>query len=69
MSDIKSDQDESNLLFQMIVKRYGNRLNTDELNEVLDSVIRITEIAESLRSVKLENSDEPFLTFKPYRRQ
>jgi len=69
MNDIKSNHNESDLLFKIIVKRYDDRLNSDELNEVQESVIRITEIAESLRSVKLDNSDEPFLTFKPYRRQ
>jgi len=68
MSDIKPNHDESNLLFKIIVKRFGNRLSTTEIEEVQKSVDRITEIAESLKSVKLKNSDEPFFIFKPYRR-
>lgn len=68
MSNIKSDHDESDILFNLIVKRYGNRLSPEELEEVRKGVKRITEIAESLRSVKLENSNEPFFTFTPYRR-
>jgi hypothetical protein len=68
MSDIKSTHDESDILFKIIVKRYGDRLSSAELEEVQKSVERITEIAKSLKSVNLKNSDEPFFTFKPYRR-
>ena len=52
----------------MVKKRYGERLSPEELEEVRKGVERITETAETLRSVKLENWDEPFFVFKPHRR-
>lgn len=69
MSNIKPTNSESDLLFRIILKRYGDQLSPTELEEVQKSVERITEIAEAMKSVKLKNSDEPFFTFKPYRRK
>ena len=58
---------ESEILFGMVRGRYGDRLNDDELEEVRKGVDALVEAAESLRAVKLENSDEPFSVFTPYR--
>jgi hypothetical protein len=68
MSNIKPTNNDGDLLFKIILKRYSDHLSHSELEEVQKSVNRITEIVESLKSVKLKNSDEPFFTFKPYRR-
>ena len=68
MSNCKEQNDESEILFKMVKKRYGERLSPEELEEVRKGVERITETAEALRSVKLENWDEPFFVFMPYRR-
>lgn len=67
MSSHKKRNDESEVLFKMLQNRYGERLSPEELEEVRKGVERITETAEALRSVKLENWDEPFFVFKPYR--
>jgi hypothetical protein len=69
MSSQKEQNDESEILFKMVQNRYGERLSPKELEEVRKGVERITETAEALRSVKLENWDEPFFVFKPYRRE
>lgn len=69
MSNCKEQNDESEILFKMVQKRYGERLSPEELEEVRKGVERITETSEELRSVKLENWDEPFFVFKPYRRE
>ncbi len=69
MSSHKKQNDESEILFKIVQNRYGERLSPEELEEVRKGVERITETAEALRSVKLENWDEPFFIFKPYRRE
>ncbi len=64
MSEEKS---ESEHLFNIIKERYGDRLSDDELVEVKKGVEKIVEAAEKLREIKLENGDEPFFVFRPYR--
>lgn len=64
---VKSENTESEILFGMVRERYGDRLKDDELEEVRKGVDALVEAAESLRAVKLENGDEPFTTFAPYR--
>ena len=60
---------ESEVLFSMVQERYGDRLNSEELEEVRKGVESIVETAEALRAVKLENGDEPFSNFSPYRKE
>jgi len=64
--DIK--RKELDLLFNLVRDLYGDRLDPEELEEVRKGVEGIVKTAEALRSVKLENSDEPFLWFIPYRK-
>ncbi|NQT08394.1 hypothetical protein HQ586_04895 [Candidatus Bathyarchaeota archaeon] len=64
MSDESS---ESEHLFNIIKERYGERLSDEELAEVKKGVEKIVEAAEKLREIRLENGDEPFFVFKPYR--
>jgi len=64
MSEEKS---ESEHLFDIIKERYGERLSDDELAEVKKGVDRLMEAAEKLREIRLENGDEPFFVFRPYR--
>lgn len=45
------------------------RLTPAELKEVRKEVEVIVENAKALRSVKLANSVEPFMVFKPYRKE
>ena len=52
-------------LFKLVQSRYGGRLSAYELEEVRKGVEAIVEAVESMRSVKLSNSDEPDFTFKP----
>ncbi len=64
MSDGNSESDH---LFNIIKERYGEGLSDDELAEVKKGVEKIMEAAEKLREVRLENGDEPFFVFRPYR--
>ena len=64
---MSNESGESEHLFNIIKERYGDRLSDDELAEVKKGVEKIVEAAEKLREVRLENGDEPFFVFKPYR--
>ena len=55
--------------FNIVKRLYGDRLTSEELAEVRKGVESIVEAAESLRAVKLENGDEPFSVFVPYRKE
>lgn len=55
--------------FNIVKRLYGDRLTSEELDEVRKGVVGIVEAAESMRAVKLENGDEPFSVFVPYRKE
>ena len=67
MSDTNPAEKDSKFLFDMLKRRYDERLNPQELEEVKKGVANIQQAADKLRSVKLENSDEPYALFVPYR--
>jgi hypothetical protein len=54
-------------LFALVRERYGDRLTPDQLDEVRKGVEGVVAAARALRAVKLENADEPFPPFIPYR--
>ena len=64
---MSNESSESEHLFNIVKERYGDRLSNEELAEVKKGVEKIVEAAEKLREVRLENGDEPFFVFKPYR--
>jgi len=64
---MSQENKESEHLFNIIKERYGERLSEDELAEVRKGVDRMVEAAEKLREIRLENGDEPFFVFRPYR--
>jgi hypothetical protein len=67
MSDEKSREVEAR--FRVVADRYGDRLTPDELEEVRKAIEANLDAAYALRSIKLENWDEPFSVFKPLRRR
>jgi hypothetical protein len=60
---------DSRCLFDMLKQRYGERLAPEQLRQVKKGVEANQQAAEKLRVVKLENSDEPFARFVPYRKR
>ena len=54
-------------MFQIIKDRYGDRLAPAEVEEVKKGVERVVELGEELRAFKLENGDQPYPSFDPYR--
>lgn len=67
--DNRDAKKEVELLFEFIRDLYGDRLTDEELEEVRNGVEHIAETAAALRSIKLENSVEPFSVFKPHRKE
>ena len=67
-----SHEDEKNsdmeYMFHIVKLRFGDRLTVEELDEVQKTVEGIGKMTASLRTVKLNNSDEPFTRFVPYRK-
>ena len=60
---------EAGHMFNMVKEKYGDRLNDEELEEVRKGVDRMAEMAQQIRGQKLENGDEPFSIFVPYRKE
>jgi hypothetical protein len=54
-------------LFTLVRDRYGDRLTPAQLDDVRKGVEGVVLAARALRAVKLENADEPFPPFVPYR--
>ena len=61
--------EETRILLELVKKRYGDRLTEEQIEAVEKQVKNNLETAEKLRSVELENADEPYNVFKPYRRE
>ena len=68
MSDTIQTESDGQFLFDMLKRRYGERLNPEQLEEVKKGVENIRKAADKLRSVNLQNSDGPPALLIPYRK-
>ena len=59
---------EKNHMFNRVKELYGEKLTEDQLTAIEASLSPMISVLEQLRSVPLENSDEPYSVFKPYRK-
>lgn len=59
---------EKNHMFNRIKELYGDKLTDEQLAAIEASLDPMISVLEKLRSVPLENSDEPYSVFKPYRK-
>jgi len=69
MNDNNEIDPDMESMFNIVKQRYGNRLTPEELEEVQKTVEGIRKMAAALRAVKLNNDDEPFTRFVPYREE
>jgi len=60
---------ETSILMELVKERYGERLTEEQLEQVENSLKRVRDAGKALWDVSLENSDEPYNVFKPYRRK
>lgn len=55
--------------FNVVKDLYGDRLDDEQLEQVRRGVQGIVAVAEELRAIKLDNGNEPFSVFAPFRRE
>ena len=65
MSDSNTEKEH---MFERIKVLYGDRLDEEQLAAVEASLDPMIAVLEQIRAVPLENSDEPYSVFKPYRK-
>ena len=65
MEQPESDEVEARLA--LIRARYGARLTPEQLAEIRTMVEGLVKGARAMRAVPLRNSDEPALSFAPFR--
>ena len=63
-----SDRDTS-ILMELVKERYGERLTEEQLEHVSKSLKSVIDAGKALSETPLENSDEPYNVFRPYRRK
>jgi len=69
MGDTSEHSSAGEALLDTIRRRYGDRLGPEELEEMREALESIVKGQESLRAVRLENSDEPLSLFTPFREE
>ena len=67
MSEAAKPDAEADALFEIVCRRYGDRLTPAQLDELRKIVAGQLEAARALRAVALTNADEPMQPFVPYR--
>jgi len=60
---------ETSILMELVKERYGERLTDEQLEHVSKSLNTVLDAGKALRETPLENSDEPYNVFRPYRRK
>ena len=69
MSDTSDMSPDTAWSLHWLKQRYGDRLTPAEWEEVQKGINGLTKATAALRRVKLDNSDEPFSVFVPYRHE
>ena len=64
---LNSKVKEVDRLAGLVLDRFGDRLTEQQRIEVKKSVEIIVDNAVKMREIRLENSDEPFTVFIPFR--
>lgn len=65
---MNSNEYEKEYMFNRIKFLYGNRLNDEQLEAVKESIDTVLKNLEQIRELQLENKDEPYSIFQPYRK-
>ncbi|MCY3563163.1 MAG: hypothetical protein F4Z41_07615 [Acidimicrobiia bacterium] len=55
--------------FNTVKRLYGDRLDKKQLEGVRTGVEAIVRASQAVSAVRLENGDEPFSVFSPYREE
>ncbi|MDE0120987.1 MAG: hypothetical protein OXS33_04580 [bacterium] len=68
MNDEATNQDVEER-FNTVKRLYGDRLDEEQLEGVRTGVETIVRASQAVSAVRLENGDEPFSVFAPYREE
>lgn len=61
------DPGEADLLFELILRRYGSRLDAAQLEDLRRTAAMVADTTAAVRAVRLRNADEPGQPFAPFR--
>jgi hypothetical protein len=59
---------EKEFMFERVKTLYGDMLDKEQLAAIESGLDQMISVFDKIRSVPLENSDEPFSVFKPYKK-
>ena len=62
-------QKECEAAFDLLMRRYGDRLSPEMADGLRGAVESVVKTVAAVRSVKLENGDAPLVGFTPIRRE
>ena len=69
MSEEQRIQMECEAAFDMLMRRYGDRLTPEMVGGLRGSVETVVKTVAAVRSVRLENGDAPLVCFAPLRKE
>ena len=67
MTEAAKPDQEADALFEIVRRRYGDRLTRAEMDDLRTIVAGQVAAARALRAVRLTNADEPMQPFAPFR--
>jgi hypothetical protein len=65
---MSNSKNEKEYMYERVKTLYGDRLDEEQLAAIEASLDPMISLLEKIRDVPLENSDEPYSVFKPYRK-
>ena len=69
VSKEQEPQKEDEAAFDLLMRRYGDRLTPEMADGLRRSVEAVVKTVVALRSVKLENGEAPLVSFTPLRKE
>jgi len=69
MSAEQATRIECEATFDLLMRRYGDRLTAEMADGLRGAVESVVKTVAAVRSVKLENGDAPLVGFTPIRRE
>ena len=69
MSEEQTIQLECEAAFDMLLRRYGDRLTPEMADGLRGAVQAVAKTVAAVRSVRLENGDAPLTGFAPVRKE
>jgi len=69
VSEVLPIQKECEAAFDLLMRRYGDRLTPEMAEGLRGSVEAVVKTVAAVRSVKLENGDAPLIGFAPVRKE